>query len=162
MIHFRGSLIEDMVRSGHRVVASAPDDDAAVGPGLTRIGGEFIPAPMVRAGLDLFSDVTTVKAIVSLRRRVRPDAVLATTAKPIVCGSLAQRIAKTGELFAILEGLGYAFVSLNEPKRVLVRAILSMCYRSALARAKAVFVLNSDDRQELLRRKIVREPEKLI
>lgn len=162
LIHFRGPLIEEMVSRGHQVVASAPDDDAAVASALAKVGAEFIRIPMKRAELDPFADFLTVRSIIALLHRVRPDAVLATTAKPIVYGSAAQRIAKIGELFAMLEGLGYAFVNLNEPKRILLRVILSACYRSALAEAKAIFVLNGDDAEELLRRKIVREPKKLI
>jgi glycosyltransferase involved in cell wall biosynthesis len=53
-------------------------------------------------------------------------------------------------IFAIVEGLGYAFTPGRELKRRLVRAVLGPALKIALGLCNGVFVLNSDDRASLM------------
>lgn len=62
----------------------------------------------------------------------------------------------------MLEGLGYPFGNMRETRRLIARFAISNLYRMALRRARAVFVLNRDDPVELLRRRIVRDPGKMV
>ena len=76
--------------------------------------------------------------------------VLAHTTKAMIIGCLAARLARVPRIFAIVEGLGYAFASGTERKRRLVRAVLTPAMKAALTVCDGVFVLNSDDRPLLL------------
>jgi glycosyltransferase involved in cell wall biosynthesis len=68
----------------------------------------------------------------------------------MIIGCLAARFARVPKVFAIIEGLGYAFTSGPERKRRMVRAVLGPAMKAALSVCDGVFVINSDDRAYLI------------
>ncbi len=152
LVNFRRRLIADMVACGHQVLACAPDDDPDVAGQLAAMGVSYRVMPMQRVGLNPVADLRTLWWIVALLDRERPDLVLAYTQKPIVYSGIACRIVRRVRFFAMVSGLGHAFG--NEGSRWL-RLLVARLYRSALARAEAIFVFNADDRPEMLRHRMI-------
>jgi glycosyltransferase involved in cell wall biosynthesis len=154
LVNFRGRLLEEMRLAGHEVVAVAPDDDPRVRAKLAEIGVRFRTVSMARTGINVFADIGTIHALVSLLRTERPDAVVAYTQKPIIYGGIACRIAGIDRFYALMSGLGYLFSEAASNRRLL-RRIFCQLYRAGLKRARRIFVFNSDDRADMIAAGIV-------
>lgn len=159
LINFRGRLIRDMVANGHEVVTCAPDEDPEVTAQLAALGVAYRSMPMARTGLNPLADVRTLLWLVGLIRRERPGLVLAYTQKPIIYAGLASRITRCSHYFAMVSGLGHAF---GEGSGRWLRSLVAVLYRSALKRAKGVFVFNADDRAEMLRHHMITPEARVV
>ncbi|MBK5264130.1 MAG: glycosyltransferase family 4 protein [Alphaproteobacteria bacterium] len=154
LINFRGRLLCAMSSAGHEVIACAPDEDMEVQAALAAMGISFRRTPMGRTSANPFGDLRTLWAYVRLIRQERPDVVLAYTQKPIIYGGLAARLCSVMGFHALMSGLGYVF-SPEAEHRPLLRAIVRRLYRAGVRRANAIFVFNSDDRNEMIRQGII-------
>ncbi|WP_323809589.1 glycosyltransferase family 4 protein [Sphingobium baderi] len=154
LVNFRGRLIEAMVREGHQVVTCAPDSDRAVETQLAALGASYRRIAMARTGSNPLADLMLLLRYVRLIARERPDVVLAYTQKPIIYGGIAARLFRGVRFYALMSGLGYVFSPAADHRRLL-RAVVARLYRLAVARARAIFVFNGDDRDELIAQGIV-------
>ncbi len=147
LIRFRGNLISELAARGHRVVACAPDADAATLAALAQCGAEHRQVPMQRAGLNPVADLRTLLALWRLFREVRPDVLFAYTIKPVIYGTLAAALAGVRHRVAMITGLGYAFTAGGASgRRTLAAVIARGLYRIALRRSTQVIFQNPDDR----------------
>ena len=161
LINFRGALIEQMAKDGHKVVAGAPDNEPEVVAKLAQMGVEFRLTPMARAGTNPISDLATFLHYIRLLRDVRPDVVIAYTQKPIIYGGLAARLFGRTRFYAIMSGLGYVYSS-EADGRTGLRKLVSRFYRSGLRKAECVFVFNGDDQRMLLSHGIMDADQTII
>lgn len=161
LINFRGRLIAAMVQAGHEVIACAPDGDPEVERQLASMGVRYSRTRLERTGSNPLSDLRTLLGYVRIYHRERPDVVLAYTQKPIIYGGLAAKLFRKAHFYALMTGLGYVFSPAGDD-RPLLRSLVSRLYRMALARAKATFVFNSDDRREMIAHGIVNESAAVI
>ena len=151
LLNFRGSMIKAMVAKGHRVVAMAPDDQPSVRPALAAIGAEFEPAPLNRTGLNPLHDLWALRSLTTSLRRHRVDAVLCYTAKAVVYGLMAARIAGIPLRCAMITGAGSVLQTPRTFRQLLVNRSLRALYGVALRGAHLVFFQNQDD-ETLFRR----------
>lgn len=147
LILFRGPLIAELVRRGHRVVAMAPDIGGDVAEQLMAIGAEPRQVDLVNSSLGPFSTLKTLAALRRTFREIRPDAVLSYTIKPVTLGSIAAASAGVPKIIALITGLGFAFIPGAGAKRRIGRAVATILYRQALKKAHVVIFQNPDDRQ---------------
>lgn len=147
--NFRLDLIKTLQSRGVEVHVACPNDkshdfDSKV---LSELGVKLHDVSMSRAGLNPFQDLNTCWALWRLMRFIRPDKVLGYTIKPVVWGSLAALFARVPQRYALIAGLGYAFVEGGavSRKRVLVKYAAQFLYRLALNRCQRVFFQNPDD-----------------
>lgn len=159
LVNFRKRLLADMVACGHEVLACAPEEDREVARELAAMGVSYRVMPMARSGLNPFADLRTLGWLVGLFRAQRPGLVLAYTQKPIVYAGIASRIARVPRYFAMVSGLGLAF---GEEGGRWLRALVALLYRIALKRAEGVFVFNADDREEMLRHRMIRADANVV
>lgn len=145
LLNFRGALLRSLVERGHRVIACAPAASAGVVDALTAMGVAYRDVPFNRAGLRPDQDLRALGALVALLREIRPDIFLGYTIKPVIYGLLAARLAGVPRRFAMITGLGYAFVNSGLRGR-LVGAVVRRLYRLSLRNADRVFFQNPDDR----------------
>lgn len=155
LYHFRGELIRTMVAAGHCVTAMAAPANSDQVHAIESLGASFRSYPVVRNGLNPFIDVHTLWALCKAFRELRPDVVLAYTIKPVIWSGLAIFFNKRPRLFALIEGLGYAFQGGNW-HRCLVGLLATLLYRLSLMRAEKVIFLNSDNQKFFLQRNIVK------
>ena len=137
IVNFRSGLIEDLVRTGYRVVALAPADGHE--PRLAAIGAGFEPIAINSSGISIVEDGRLLLQYRRILRRLQPAAMLGFTVKPNVYGSLAARLEGVSTINNI-SGLGTAFLRPG-PLQVLVGAL----YRLALRKSATIFFQNSDD-----------------
>ncbi|MDX3909601.1 MAG: glycosyltransferase family 4 protein [Sphingobium sp.] len=162
LVNFRGRLLAAMIDNGHEVVACAPDSDPDVEARLREMGVTYRQMPMARTGMNPFKDIATLLWLTRFLKRERPQLVLAYTQKPIIYGGIASRIAGGARFYAMVSGLGHVFSDGDSRFLPLVRRIVSTLYRSALARAQALFVFNGDDEAEMLRHNILRRRTRVV
>ncbi len=161
LTNFRGNLLRAMRANGHQVIAVAPDYDPAVAKELADSGIVFRVIPMQRAAVNPFADIRLLVAYFWLMLRERPQLVLAYTQKPIIYGGLASRLAAVPRFYALMTGLGHVF-SAGSSVNPAVRRLAATLYRTAIRRARAIFVFNADDRKDMIALGIIDQARKVI
>lgn len=162
LINFRGRLIEDMVAAGHSVVGCAPGSHAEVAQALAERGAGYHPIALRRTGLNPLLDAWSVLRLADVLRRLRPDLLFAYTSKPVIYGAMAARLAGVPTVFALISGLGYAFVEGGGPARDLMRRLIGALYRTSLRHADGIFFQNPDDLEDFRRLAIIGDRHKAI
>lgn len=162
LINFRGALLSEMVRRGHEVIACAAEDSKEIADDLAAIGVRYVALHFKRAGLNPIGDLVLLIRLAMLMRRLRPDIVLAYTIKPVIYGSLACRLAGVTRCYAMITGLGYAFMSASSWQQRLVGRFARRLYRLALTADSGVFFQNGDDLAEFVRTGLLSSPEKAL
>jgi glycosyltransferase involved in cell wall biosynthesis len=150
MRNFRGPLIAAAVAKGVEVFAFAPDYEEADRAAIEAIGGKPRDFPLRRASISPLHDLLTVRSLTAQLRKVAPDVVLSFSSKPSVFGTLAATLAGVPRRYALIEGLGHAFIDAESGRTGMLRRVVSGLYRVSLARATAVLFLNDDDRAEFV------------
>jgi glycosyltransferase involved in cell wall biosynthesis len=163
LLNFRGPLIEDMIAQGHRVVAMAPEVDITTRTSLEAIGAQVVEIALSRTGMNPISDLRSLFALGKAIRLVRPDVALSYAVKPVIYGTIAAWLARVPNRFAMIEGLGFVFIS--RPQGTLLhrflRRTVKELYRFALGKAERVFFLNEDDIRDFSQMGLV-TPDKAI
>jgi glycosyltransferase involved in cell wall biosynthesis len=155
LVNFRGPMLEAMVKLGHRVIACAPDADPATTSRLEAMGVVFCQVPISRVGMNPLRDLLSLAGLTRVLRQLAPDVVFAYTAKPVIYGTLAARLAGVPKRFAMITGLGYAFAGQSFFRKVITQ-IVQFLYRLALAGNHRVFFQNPDDERLFVDRRLVR------
>ena len=149
-IGFRQPLIRALLDAGVRVHVAAPDvtTNERVRNVLQSMGVILHDIPMVRTGMNPFRDIRSLLALRRLMREIQPTYVLGYTIKPVVYGGLAARLARVPHRFALITGLGYAFMDEDRStKRRFINYIARKLYQLSLRSAERVFFQNPDDQQ---------------
>src|SRR6185312_16755983 len=89
------------------------------GERITAEGLRLIPIGMSRGGLNPFADIATIRALVGIYRREKPDIVHHVALKPVLYGSWAAWISGTRGVVNAFCGLGYLFIATGWRTRVL-------------------------------------------
>lgn len=142
---FRLPLIKHWRALGHEVVATACEDASAVRADLAACGVRFLPIPVGRASLNPFADFSFVVRLARLLRRERADVAFLFQQKAVIYGGLAAKLAGTPRVFAMVTGLGYAFMPRRGLKFKIVNAVASALYRAAVRCFDGMIFQNPDD-----------------
>lgn len=147
LIGFRKPLIIALLDQGLEVHVAAPElvANQAVMSELTALGVVAHDIPMQRTGMNPLADLRALLALWQLMRRVKPRYVLGYTIKPVIYGTLAAWLARVPKRFALITGLGFAFMGQEDNQRSRVRAVVQSLYRQALRHCQTVFFQNPDD-----------------
>ena len=105
LFKFRKELLEELIKQGHEVFVSLPNDDYV--PLLENLGCEYIESNVDRRGTNPLTDMKLIFSYINIINKIKPDIVLTYTIKPNVYGGIACRITKTPYLPNIT-GLGTA------------------------------------------------------
>ena len=153
LLNLRGYLIKALVGAGHDVFALAGHGEDALISKIELLGAKFLSFPVKNNGMNPFLDGASYLALRKIFRKLSPDIVFTFTVKPNIWGGMAARVVPNARLLMMVEGLGYPF-----QKRGLRRVLgylVSRMYKAAVTRASSVIFLNSDNRDEFVRRNIV-------
>ncbi|SFL02226.1 Glycosyltransferase involved in cell wall bisynthesis [Pseudovibrio ascidiaceicola] len=137
LINFRRTLIEQLLREGHELIAAAPRDDYT--PDFKKMGVRYIELPMDATGTSVVAELKLLLRIFGITRRYRPDAALGFTIKPNIYGALSARL--LGIPFVPnITGMGSVF-----DRDDLFARLIKGLYRSAFRRCPRVFLQNPED-----------------
>lgn len=144
LFNFRGPLLHALQQLGHEVLACAPEREPEVVGELYRLGVDYRSVPLDRTGVNPWTDLRTLLALMQVFRRETPDLLLSYTAKPVIYGSLAARWVGVPRACSMITGLGHGLKTGSGRQRSL-RPMLRHLYRIALTRNRVVFFQNPDD-----------------
>lgn len=157
LIGFRGPLLRAMRGAGHEVIACAAENDPAVAATLAAWSIAFTPLPLRRAGLNPFSDRAYLTALRELIGREQPAVIMAYTHKPVIYSALAVTGgANPPRVYALITGLGFAFIAGGGLKQRLAGGVLRFLYRRAARHFSGVMFQNPDDRDFFREGRLVR------
>jgi glycosyltransferase involved in cell wall biosynthesis len=109
-------------------------------------GFEHHTIALDRSSTSPAAELRAVMSLVGLYRAIRPTLVHHVTAKPILYGGVAARVARVPAVVHAVTGLGYAFID-PRPKARALRFAVRRAYRVATAHENcAVVFQNEDDR----------------
>lgn len=153
LLAFRRSLIRELVDRGHRIDAYAPDYSSETIAAVEALGARAVCFHLQRSGANPLIDARTTFELIRLLRRDRPNATLCYFMKPAIYGSIAAAISGVPQRIVLLEGLGYGFApGANERLRHrLIATAQKTLLRFSLTLAHKVLVLNSEDRDVLIK-----------
>lgn len=159
LLNFRGELIKTLIKHGHRVILSAPENDFK--KELEGMGAEFVQIPLVRTGLNPIKDIYTLISLIRTMKEKEPDIVFSYAIKPVIYGSLAARIMKIPRVISLITGLGYVFTGSSWKHRVL-QNLVCFLYRQALKGNDVILFQNPDDLNLFRERNILSVKNKAV
>ncbi|MDP5149792.1 glycosyltransferase family 4 protein [Rheinheimera baltica] len=153
LLDFRADLIIDMVAKGHTVYAFACDFDTHSEQRVRSWGAIPVPYKISRSSLNPLSDLVVTYRLFRLFRQLKIDVSFCYFVKPVIYGNLAAVLAGVTQRAVKIEGLGWVFT--DPPTGVtlklkILRLIQLSLYRITLPLAHTVFLLNPDDRRDLV------------
>jgi glycosyltransferase involved in cell wall biosynthesis len=135
-------------------VATAPDFAEHVEQ-IKAEGLNFHELELKRGRWSVLEERRLTASLYKLYREIRPDIVHHVTIKPVLCGTLAARLAGVPAVVNSVSGLGFVFTAADKWAS-LRRLAVSLCYKVLLARAQIrVIFENSDDLKMFLDRRII-------
>jgi len=162
LINFRGPLINKIIACGHSVATTANGHDHIVERKLKRMGGEYYPIRLSRAGINPIVDLVTFINLMRLISRIHPDILLTYTIKPVIYGGLAARLCGVPSVYSMITGLGYPFMESPSLIQRFSGLIAQMLYRLSLKKSRKVFFQNSDDQTLFLEKGLVRSDQPVL
>lgn len=166
LLGFRGPLLERIKSQGYIIHVAAPNLPA--GSDLCRSIEEqgFVAhnIPLRRTGMNPVRDFLSLLALWRLMSKLKPDAMMAYTIKPVIYGLLAARVAGISKRYALITGLGYAFQGGEEParSRQFLRGLVQRLYAVALLGARKTFFQNPDDLALFRSRSLLRTSSRAV
>lgn len=155
LLNFDGPLIKALLAAGYRVTVGASDSDPNTSQVLNAWGVPLETLPFARAGMNPITDMQSICAFLRAFRRNRPDVALMYTIKPVIYGSIAAWIAGVPRRYAMITGLGYAFVPEPGLKRKIARSLAFAAYWFALRLVDSAIFQNDDDLEFFVSRKLI-------
>lgn len=141
---FRAGVIRALVSDGHEVVVVAPDD-GRIDMEKAIPGVKSLSINLNKRGINPIEDLKLTLELYKLYKKENPDIIFHYTIKPNIYGTLAAKMAGKKSV-AILTGLGYSFV-----KGGVIAKIAVGLYKFSLKFSKEIWVLNSNDKETLIK-----------
>lgn len=149
VLNFRSKLLEIIGRLDHEVHVIIPFTESFYEQKekLNELGFHVHKLSMQRTGINPFYDIQTLAQLFFIINKVKPNTVLSYTIKPVIYGSIAAKIAGVKNIYSLITGLGYAFISLENPNHKLtsLQKVVFNLYKMALFCSNKVIFQNSDD-----------------
>jgi len=139
----RLELARRVKAAGYDVVVATPKGPYV--PAIEAAGLRHVHISMVRQGRNPFDDVKTLKGLVDLFRKERPDLVHNVAIKPILYGSMAAKIARVPAIVNAMPGMGYVFLNKQLLSRVLRKGVLAGFRVAFYGRNSKLILQNPDD-----------------
>ena len=151
---FRYGVIKALIEDGHEIVVVAPNDSRIDFP--KELGIRHIPIKLSLRGVNPIKDFQLYLQLFNIYKKETPDIIFHYTIKPNIYGTLAAKRANIPSI-AVLTGLGYSFVEGG-----IISKIAKALYKISLSYSKEVWVLNEDDKKQLIDEKIVKEQKLFV
>jgi glycosyltransferase involved in cell wall biosynthesis len=159
LINFRGELMKSLIRHGLAVYALAPDISTEQEERLRALGATPIIIRLSRSGTNPIRDLADTVHLAIRLKALAVDAVFCYFAKPVIYGTFAAVLSGVHRRYSLIAGLGYAFTDVpGKPamKKGMVRILIALLYRCALAANDVVFFQNPDDLEQFVQSRLVR------
>ncbi len=162
LINFKGELIKTLNKRGYKVFVCCCNCTDKTIKEIENIGAIYVKINLSRLGINFIEDFKNCIDLKKTITKIKPDYVISYFAKSVIFGTLAAFLSGVKNRFVLIEGLGYAFTddpNMFSLKRFFLKKILSFLLRISLSRANKIFFLNSDDRKDLKKYKIINDDQ---
>ncbi len=149
LYNFRKELISELVKSGHEVFISMPENED--NKYFSDMGCKIIETSVDRRGINPVKDLGLVLKYIKIIKDVGPSIIFSYTIKPNIYGSIASNITKNKQISNIT-GTGGTFLKKN-----FVSEIAKYLYKISIKRSYKVFFQNSGDKDFFIENKMVRD-----
>lgn len=139
----RLELAKRVRAAGYDVVIATPKGPYV--PEIEAAGLRHVAIPMVRQGRNPLDDLKTLRGLVELFLRERPDLVHNVAIKPILYGSVAAKIARVPAVVNAMPGMGYVFLNKQLLSRVLRKGVLAGFRVAFYGKNTRLILQNPDD-----------------
>jgi glycosyltransferase involved in cell wall biosynthesis len=139
--------------AGFDVHVAAPEGKSAEILRAERL--QYHPIPMTRSGLAPWKEISTIAALFSLYRKVRPDLVHHLRLKPVLYGGLAAYTARVPAVVGLLTGLGYVFIAESRRALVMRKLVVLSCKVAFRHKNQRIVFQNPDDQGVFIQNKIL-------
>lgn len=116
-------------------------------------GFDAVDIPFDRSGLNPVRDLETLRAVLALYRRVRPDLVHHVALKPVLYGGIAAALAKVPAVINAMAGLGFLFIADGLKVRA-IRPIVEWSFRKMGNRRNTTLIVQNGDDADLFANRI--------
>jgi glycosyltransferase involved in cell wall biosynthesis len=136
-------------------VATAPDSSDHVEQ-IKAAGLNFHELELRRGRWSVLEECRLAASLYTLYREIRPDIVHHVTIKPVLCGTLAARLARVPAVVNSVSGLGFIFTA-TDRWASFRRIAVSLAYKVLFRRAAVQVIFeNNDDLKMFLDRRIIK------
>lgn len=143
--------------AGYDVHITTSDVDPENIEMIIQAGLPFHPLPLAQHGTNPVTEVQTIRAMISLYRKLQPDLVHHVSIKPVIYGGIAGRIARVPAIVGAMSGLGRVF-SDNNAKASVLRQIVRPLFQLALSHPNTSMIFqNPDDRRAFINMRLIAE-----
>jgi len=149
LYNFRLSTAQRLQADGHEVVMLSPP--GPFGGRFATRGFRWITLPMDRASLNPLREAVTLRHLVRILRREKPDLLHNFTVKCAVYGGAAARMAGVPATVNAVAGMGYVFTS-NDLKARCLRPMVRAMMRGTLDHRRSLLILQNPDDADIFRR----------
>ncbi|MBC3996974.1 glycosyltransferase family 4 protein [Morganella morganii] len=152
-LNFRKELIKKLVSSGHDVFCFSIDYSELTRKKITELGAIPVDYQLSRSGINPFSDIVNTIKLYFILKQLNLDLVLSYFSKPAIFGSLAAKLAKVPQRYAMLEGLGYCFTEQPDGlplRKKFIKSIQIMLYKISFSTINGLILLNKNDHADLV------------
>ncbi len=153
VLPFRTDLIKKFQASGYDVGVVAFDDDCVYK--IKELGVEFFCTFDNNRSTNPLKIFSLKSKYVKIINEFKPDVVFTFMLKPNIFGTRAAKKAGVKKVFSMVEGAGDAFIY-DTLKWKVIRVVVSLMYKKSFKISQKVFFLNEDDKEEFIRRKLVK------
>ena len=153
IIKSRGELIKAIINKGHEVLAIGNEDVDA--KKFEELGIKFKSIPIDRITVNIFKNIRYIVNLSKLLKKEKVDIILGYTIKPIVCGAIAGKIAKTKRIYALVTGIGYNY-SINTFRTKVIRFFCNFGYRKACKICTKFIFQNKEDQEEFIQKRYIK------
>jgi len=154
--NFRQPHIKKLLKEGYEVVVLSPIDEY-IGSLTKQLLHRHLPLYHLRPNSrNLLHDLHLIIELFQYYRREKPDLVIHFTIKPNVFGSLVARLLNIPAI-SVITGLGYPFLHPTGINR-----LVPILFKLAFRRIEKLILYNPDDRDELVKRKIISQAKTRI
>ena len=161
---FRKALIVDFQKKYFDVHVAAPNinSNTVIREQLDNLGVAYHQIKLDRTGLNIYSDFLSIISLTKLIFQIKPDYVLSYTIKPVIYGAIVSKFLGVKNIYSLITGLGYIFISLDDSKykTTKLQKIVFVLYKISLFFSKKVIFQNPDDANLFEDMKLV-NPEKI-
>ncbi len=162
LINFRLHLIKEFLAKGFEVTAVAPVDEKVMNT-LAAIGVKYFPVKMQRNGKNPLQDMALLAKLFFFLKKAKPEVIFSYTIKPVIYGTLAAKLAKVPNIYAMLTGTGYVFSKTNLKSHI-IGFIARSLFQFTLRFNKKLFFQNKDNLRSFRDEKLIssRQPVAII
>lgn len=159
LIRFRGDFIKSLLKNGFEVYTAAPTYTDKNKEDITAMGAKIVEFNLQRTGLNPIKDFKSILELKAIIKDNNIDLVFPYTVKPVIYGSIAANMSKTG-VISLITGLGYAFSGLSAKAKLLQRFNETL-YKLSIRKNKVIVFQNKDDYQLFLDKGVISKKQQV-